>query len=108
MRLEAQEFSKGSKLKNGVFKWKIDVPFRKKICAFYKLLEVAKFAGECDWINKNSQNVQNLSFLQKIDGIFEKKFDSFLKISKGSKFARECDWIGKNSQNVQNLSFFKR
>ena len=49
----------------------------------------SKFAVECDWNNKISQNVQNLGFL-KIDGFFEKKLEFFFKIDKGGKFAVEC------------------
>ena len=34
----------------------------------------SKFAVECDWNSKNSQNVQSLGFFKrKIDGFFEEK-----------------------------------
>ena len=41
---------------------------------FLQIANGCKFTGECDWINKNSQNVQSLSFFQKLDGIFDRKF----------------------------------
>ena len=36
-------------------------------------LNCSKFAVECDWNSKNSQNVQNLSLFGKIHGFFRKK-----------------------------------
>ena len=44
---------------------------------FLKIANGCKFTGECDWISKNSQNVQSLSFFQKIDGFFERNFWPF-------------------------------
>ena len=69
------------------------------------ILQIAKgckFAGECDWICKISQNVQNLGFLSKERWFFQKKILTVLKMAKGSKFAVECDWKSKNSRNVQS------
>ena len=37
----------------------------------------SKFAVECDWNSRNSQNVQNLGFFEKIDGFFEKNLIFF-------------------------------
>ncbi len=47
--------------------------FQKKIMNFFKIVYGSKFAVECDWKSKNSQNVQNLDFLKKLDGLSEKK-----------------------------------
>ena len=33
----------------------------------------SKFAVECDWNSKISQNVQNSGFIEKVDGFSEKK-----------------------------------
>ena len=44
-------------------------------------LNCSKFAVECDWNRKNSQNVPNLGFFEKIDGIFRKKTLNFFKIA---------------------------
>ena len=67
-----------------------------------QIAKVCKFAGECDWIFKISQNVQNLGFLSKERWFFQKKILTVLKMAKGSKFAVECDWKSKNSRNVQS------
>ena len=70
-----------------------------------KILQIAKgckFAGECDWICKISQNVQNLGFLSKERWFFQKKILTVLKMAKGIKFAVECDWKSKNSRKVQS------
>ena len=40
-------------------------------------LNCSKFAVECDWNNKTSQNDQNLGLFGKIDGLFEKNFEIF-------------------------------
>ena len=43
-----------------------------------QIAKVCKFAGECDWICKISQNVQNLGFLSKKKMVFsEKNLDGF-------------------------------
>ena len=47
----------------------------------------SKFAVECDWNSKNSQNVQNLGFFWKIDGFF---LEFFFTIDNGGKFTVEC------------------
>ena len=53
----------------------------------------SKFAVECDWKSKNSQNVQNLGFFGKIDEFLNKNL-FFLQIDKDGKFAVEC--VSKN------------
>ena len=53
--------------------------FSKKIFNFLKTAKGRKFAVECNWNSKKSQNVQNLSFFGKIDVFFEKKIDFFSK-----------------------------
>ena len=59
-------------------------------CEFFSS-NCSKFVIECDWNNKNSQNVQILGFFErKMDGFFEKKSWTFSKIAKGCKFAVEC------------------
>ena len=81
--------------------------FQKKNMRFLQIAKGCKFAGECDWINKNSQNVQNLSFLQKIDGIFERKiwhFESLLELAKLQKNATGIARILKRFK-VENLGF---
>ena len=64
-----------------------------------------KFAVDCDWNCKISQNVPNSGFFSQIDRCFEKK-SRFLGIAKGSKFAVECDCNSEISQNVTNSGFF--
>ena len=49
----------------------------KKILNFLQIAKGCKFAGECDWICKISQNVQILGFFQKKDGFFKKNLDRF-------------------------------
>ena len=39
----------------------------KKTLNFFKIAKGVKFAVECNWNSKNSQNVQNLGFLEEID-----------------------------------------
>ena len=65
---------------------------------------VSQFDVECEWINKISQNVQELGFLQKKDGL-SRKILKFSKIADGNKFAVQCEGISKVSQNVQFLGF---
>ena len=67
-----------------------------------QIAKVCKFAGECDWICKISQNVQNLGFLSKERWFFQKEILTVLKMAQGSKFAVECDWKSKNFRNVQS------
>ena len=74
---------------------------------FLKIAKGCKFTGECDWISKNSQNVQNLSFLQKIDGIFQRKiwhFDNLLELAKLQKNATGIAKFLKRFK-VENLGF---
>ena len=107
MRLESQEFSKCSELKTFVF-LKQQMSLSKKIMNILQIAKGCKFAVECDWICKISQNVQNLGFLSKERWFFQKKILTVLKMAKGSKFAVECDWNRKSFRKVQNwkLSFF--
>ena len=49
----------------------------------------SKFAVECDWNSKNSQNVQNLGFFWKIICVFWKKLEFSSKIDEGGNFAVE-------------------
>ena len=55
----------------------------------YFSIKYSKFAVECDWNSKNSQNVQDLGFLGKQMGILKKK-TFFFKINEGGKFAVQC------------------
>ena len=71
------------------------------------LSDCSKFAVECDWNGKNSENVQNLGFFKKRWN-FRWKILSFSKIAKCSKFTVECGWLSKISQNRQNFGFFER
>ena len=64
----------------------------------------SKFAVECNWISKITQNFRKLASFWKKNG-FSKKILSFLKTASGSKLAEECKWINKISQNVKNLGF---
>ena len=48
-----------------------------------------EIAGESDWNNRISQNIQNLGFSEKKKS-FSKKNLNFLKIAYGGKFAIEC------------------
>ena len=43
-----------------------------KIMNFLQIAKGCKFAGDCDWICKISQNVQILGFFQKKDVFFQK------------------------------------
>ena len=67
----------------------------------------SKFAVECNWINKISQNFQNSLLLKKNEIGFQKK-TSFLKNVELSKFSVECDWISDIFQRVQKLRFRKQ
>ena len=48
-----------------------------KIMNFLQIPKGCKFAGECDWICKISQNVQILGFFFKRKMVFSKKFWRF-------------------------------
>ena len=52
MRLEEQEFSERSKVKNLGFFIKLKCVFQKKLFDFLKIAKRSKFARECDWIGK--------------------------------------------------------
>ena len=73
-----------------------------KIMNFLQIAKGCKFAGECDWICKISQNVQILGFFSKERWFFQKEILTVLKMAKGSKFAVKWDWKSKNSRNVQS------
>ena len=50
----------------------------------------SKFAVECDWNTKNSQNAPNLGFFGNLMGFFRKKTLKFFKIATCGKFCLEC------------------
>ena len=52
--------------------------------------DCGKFVIECDWIKKNSQNVQSLVFFGKIDGFYRKEMLNFSKIATCVSFFLEC------------------
>ena len=63
----------------------------------------SKFAVECNWISKISQNVKNYVFsLKNIDLFFEKNLD-FLKSLKAANLRYKATEKSKTSQNVQKL-----
>ena len=69
----------------------------------------SKFAVECNWFCKISQNVKNLWFLiNKNKWVFRNICEFSWKIAKSSKFALQWDWIGKIPQNVQKLCVLKK
>ena len=72
---------------------------------FQKSDKGSKFAIECDWNNKFSQNVQVLVFWKKPTG-FQKKM-IFFKIVKNSKFAEKRDWFSDISQHVTKKKISK-
>ena len=57
----------------------------------------SKFAVECDWNSKISQNVQNLGFLANRWVFWKKSWFFLLKIAKGSKSDVEGDWNSRTS-----------
>ena len=73
---------------------------------FQKSDKGSKFAIECDWNSKFSQNVQVLVFWKKPSG-FQKKM-IFFKIVKNSKFAEKRDWFSDISQHVTKKRFRKQ
>ena len=61
-------------------------------CEFFSL-NCSKFALECNWSSKKSQNVQNLGFFAvfwKNRWVFSKKSLKIFKIAKSGKFFLEC------------------
>ena len=50
----------------------------------------SKFAVECNWESKNSQNIQNLGFFWKNNVFFSKKTLKFFKITECGIFFLEC------------------
>ena len=63
-----------------------------------------KFAVECDWTGKISQNSKKIwAVFQKTDWFFEKN-PEFFKNHYSSKLAVKCDWKSKTSQNVQKMA----
>ena len=57
------------------------------VCEIFFSSNCSKFAVECDWNRKISQNIQNFGFFVKKWMGFPKKVLIFFKIAKGSKFA---------------------
>ena len=83
--------------------------FLKKNFEFIKTANGSKFAVECNWSIKISQNVKFLCFLfEKIIGFFGKFVVFFLKIAKCGKLALQCNWTSKNLQNVQKIGALKK
>ena len=62
-----------------------------------------KFAVQCDWMSKISQDVRNLSFSWKKTSRFSEKNFFFQKKVGISNFAVKCDWKIQLSQSVRNL-----
>ena len=62
-------------IKNPVLFQRKNIGFSEKKSYFFKNLpKGSKFAEECDWKSKTSQNVQNLVLLNKINRFFVEKF----------------------------------
>ena len=60
-----------------------------------------KFAVECDWSRKNSQNVQNLGFFGNIDGFFlKKKVENFSKSLLVANFFQHASQMVFDLENV--------
>ena len=51
--------------------------FPRKNLEFFEIAKDSKFAVECYWNSKISQNVQNLVFVRKIDGFLQKNLEFF-------------------------------
>ena len=79
-----------------------------KYSIFQKNDKGSKFAVECDWNSKISQNVQVLIFSKKKTDSFSEKKTIFLKTVELRNFAVECDWINDISQHYQKLRFGKQ
>ena len=76
----------------------------KKKCLAEENSKGNKFAVECDWTGKISQNSKkNWAVFQKTDWFFLKNLE-FFKNRESSKFAVKCDWKSKTSQNVQKMA----
>ncbi len=80
--------------------------FGKKHCFSWKIAQCSKFAVECEWIGKISQNSGKFGLLFKKQMGFSKEFLIFFKVAKRSNFAVKCDWKSTTSQNFQNLFLF--
>ena len=71
----------------------------------------SRFAVECDWNSKISQNVQNLFFFFEKRWVFRKKSLNFFKIAKSGKFAVECvsnGIISFKKSSALIMRFFRR
>ena len=76
--------------------------FSKSLWFFLNFAKGSKIALQCDWTNKNLQNVQKVCVLKK--DVFFLTNPLFLKkTAKDNKFAVQCDWMSKISHDVRNL-----
>ena len=76
--------------------------FSKCLWFFLNFAKGSKIALQCDWTNKNLQNVQKLCVLKK-NVFFLTNPLFFKKTAKDNKFAVQCDWMSKISHDVRNL-----
>ena len=68
-------------------------------------LNCSKFAVECDWNSKNSQNFQILGFFWKNRWVFAKKTLNFFIIAACGKLFLECVSNGVFSRKCLSTSF---